>query len=79
MNHALHLFVGHHLTDGKTEDFMMDAFGDWKGKATPLLISLLFVGRYRIVNECLYALIGQMALQFVAMLTPHGEKVKYMA
>lgn len=78
-NHSLHLIVCHYGTDGEAEDLGVDLFGDGKGEMVPLFVRFLLVWRDGVVDECLYALFGQIGLKLVASFTPHGEEVEDVA
>ena len=78
-NHSLYLIVSHYRADGEAEDLGVDAFGDGKGEVVPFPVCFLLVWWDGVVDECLYALFGQMGLKLVASFTPHGEEVEDVA
>ena len=56
----------------------MDLFSDRERQVIPFLVALLFVGRNRIVDDGLDSILGEVFLQFVAMLSPDAEDVEHV-
>ena len=51
----------------------MDAFGDGEREMVPLFVAFLLVGRNGIMNQRLDAMLSEMLLQCIAVLTENGE------
>ena len=70
--------VGHHGGDGEGELLGVDLLGDREGEVVELRIAFLAVGRNRIVDDGLHAVVGEILLQLVAALGADREDVEHV-
>ena len=59
------LFVCHGRMTGNGQFLGMNLLGDGEREVIPLSVALLLVGRNRIVNLCLHAVVGKEGFQFI--------------
>lgn len=69
-DYVLHFVVGDYGRDGDRELTGVDAFSDRERQAVPFPVTFLTMGRYGIMYESVYAIVGEEGLEFVA---PVGE------
>src|SRR5574344_1729839 len=70
--------IRHGLIARDTQFFLMYPFTDGIGMTVPLGITMLFVRRYRIMDNSLYTLVLQITLQVIPMLAKDGENMPHI-